>query len=136
MGKRYLVTGAAGFIGSKVAEFLANDGHEVIAVDNFNDAYDIRIKRWRARTIENLPGLKLYVQDICDLAGMDSLLKSCGKVDAIFNLARRVPFSVKDPWICWNEARGRSTAELCKSHGIQKFVWLTSSLYGTHNPFS
>lgn len=139
MGKRYLVTGAAGFIGSKVAEFLANDGHEVIAVDNFNDAYDIRIKRWRARTIENLPGLKLYVQDICDLAGMDSLLKSCGKVDAIFNLAARagVPFSVKDPWI-YLETNGKGTInllELCKSHGIQKFVLAsTSSLYGTHNP--
>jgi nucleoside-diphosphate-sugar epimerase len=35
-----LVTGAAGFIGWKVSEFLLADGHSVVGVDNFNDAYD------------------------------------------------------------------------------------------------
>ena len=43
----YLVTGAAGFIGSKVAELLLRDGHQVVGVDNLNAAYDVRLKEWR-----------------------------------------------------------------------------------------
>ena len=42
---RILVTGCAGFIGSKVTEILARGGHEVIGVDNVNDAYDPGLKR-------------------------------------------------------------------------------------------
>ncbi len=38
-----LVTGAAGFIGSKVSEFLLADGHTVVGLDNLNDAYDVRL---------------------------------------------------------------------------------------------
>lgn len=138
MGKRYLVTGAAGFIGSKVAEFLAADGHEVIAVDNFNDAYDVRIKRWRAAKIKSLPGLSLYEQDICDLAGLERLLQGSQPVDAVFNLAARagVQPSVRDPWI-YLETNAKGTVnllELCRAHGIPKFILAsTSSLYGTRN---
>lgn len=139
MGKRYLVTGAAGFIGSKVAEFLASDGHDVIGVDNFNDAYDLRLKRWRADQIKNLPGLRLHEQDICDLAGMQAILKESGRIDAIFNLAARagVPYSVKDPWV-YLETNGSGTItllELCRQFDIPKFILAsTSSLYGTRNP--
>ena len=43
----YLLTGVAGFISSKVAEFLLADGHTVVGVDNLNDAYDVRLKQWR-----------------------------------------------------------------------------------------
>ncbi len=43
----YLVTGAAGFIASKVCEFLLRDGHTVVGVDNLNDYYDVRLKDWR-----------------------------------------------------------------------------------------
>ncbi|MGH7162423.1 MAG: NAD-dependent epimerase/dehydratase family protein, partial [Planctomycetota bacterium] len=43
----YLVTGAAGFIASKVSELLLDGGHRVVGVDNMNDAYDVRLKEWR-----------------------------------------------------------------------------------------
>ena len=42
-----LITGGAGFIGSKVAQFLLDDGHAVAGVDNLNDAYDVSLKDWR-----------------------------------------------------------------------------------------
>ncbi len=43
----YLLTGVAGFIGSRVAEFLLADGHAVYGIDNMNDAYDVRLKEYR-----------------------------------------------------------------------------------------
>jgi len=139
MGKRYLVTGAAGFIGSKVAEFLAAGGDDVIGVDNFNHAYDVRIKRWRAERLKTVANLNLIEQDICDLAGMESVLQKAGKVDAILNLAARagVSPSVKDPWV-YLETNASGTVnllELCRRMDIPKFILAsTSSLYGTHNP--
>ena len=45
-----LVTGAAGFIGSKVAELLLAEGHTVVGVDNLNDYYDVRLKNHRANS--------------------------------------------------------------------------------------
>lgn len=43
----YLVTGAAGFIASKVCEYLLCDGHTVVGIDNLNDYYDVRLKLYR-----------------------------------------------------------------------------------------
>ena len=45
--KKYVVTGAAGFIGSTVATKLLQNGHSVIGIDCINDAYDTRVKHWR-----------------------------------------------------------------------------------------
>ena len=47
----YLVTGAAGFIGARVAEKLIEQGHTVTGVDNLNDAYDVRMKEYRLRCL-------------------------------------------------------------------------------------
>ena len=44
---KYLVTGAAGFIASRTAELLLKDGHDVTAIDNLNDYYDLRLKVFR-----------------------------------------------------------------------------------------
>jgi len=136
---RYLVTGAAGFIGSKVAELLAAHGHDVIAVDNFNQAYDVRIKRWRAARLESAVKLRVAELDICDLTGTESLLRAAGKVDAIINLAARagVQPSVADPWtyLETNASGTINLLELCRRLDIPKFILAsTSSLYGTHNP--
>ena len=45
--KKYLVTGAAGFIASQVCKQLLDADNEVLGVDNLNDYYDIRLKEWR-----------------------------------------------------------------------------------------
>jgi len=41
---KYLVTGAAGFIGRRVTEMLCAEGHLVIGIDSLNDSYDVRMK--------------------------------------------------------------------------------------------
>ena len=64
----YLVTGAAGFIASRVCEFLLADGHTVVGVDNLNDYYDVRLKDWRlgqllgsnARPLRDDPKVSVY----------------------------------------------------------------------------
>ncbi len=51
---KYLVTGAAGFIGNFVAERLCEQGHEVVGLDNLNDYYDPNLKLARLKRIEHL----------------------------------------------------------------------------------
>ncbi len=50
---KYLVTGAAGFIGNFVAERLCNEGHDVIGLDNLNDYYDPNLKLARLKRLDN-----------------------------------------------------------------------------------
>ncbi len=52
--KTYLVTGVAGFIASRTAELLLEQGHNVIGVDNLNDYYDLRLKTYRLQRIATL----------------------------------------------------------------------------------
>jgi nucleoside-diphosphate-sugar epimerase len=74
---RYLVTGAAGFIGSHLAEALLAAGHEVVGLDSFNDYYDPARKR------ANADGLGVVEADLLE-ADLDGLL---GDVDGVFHLA-------------------------------------------------
>jgi UDP-glucuronate 4-epimerase len=74
---RYLVTGAAGFIGSHLADRLRVDGHEVVGVDSFTDYYDPVRKR------ENAEGVDVVETDLVD-ADLESLLEG---VDGVFHLA-------------------------------------------------
>ncbi len=53
---KYLVTGAAGFIASRTVELLLEQGHEVVAVDNLNDYYDIRLKAYRLLRMARMAG--------------------------------------------------------------------------------
>ncbi len=59
-----LVTGIAGFIASKVCEFLLAEGHRVVGIDNLNDAYDVQLKEWRLSQLKGKPGLEFHQLDI------------------------------------------------------------------------
>lgn len=137
----YLVTGAAGFIGSKVTEFLLADGHTVIGIDNLNDAYDVRLKHWRLAQLEGKPGFEFHRLDITDRQRLKELweLRGTTPFDAVINLAARagVRQSVENPWVYFetNVTGTLNLLELCREHGVPKFVLAsTSSLYGKDNP--
>src|SRR5260221_14568777 len=68
--QKILVTGAAGFIASRVCALLHGGGREVAGLDNFNDAYDVRLKDWRWAQLEKLGGLDLHRLDLTDTAGV------------------------------------------------------------------
>lgn len=134
----YLLTGAAGFIASKVAEFLLAEGHTVTGLDNLNDAYDIRLKQWRLERLKDCPGFTFHCLDIADRKALFERL-STGQFDAVINLAARagVRQSVENPWVYveTNLTGTLNLLELCHEFGIKKFVLAsTSSLYGANNP--
>jgi UDP-glucuronate 4-epimerase len=134
----YLVTGAAGFIGSRVAEMLVDAGHHVVGLDNLNDAYDGRLKQWRLKRLVGRNGFEFHHIDICDRAAVESVLTT-GRIEAVINLAARagVRQSLENPriYIETNITGTLTLLELARAHDIPKFILAsTSSLYGGHNP--
>src|SRR6218665_4106624 len=84
----YLVTGAAGFIASKVCELLLVDGNVVIGVDNLNDYYDVHLKHWRVGHMLEKRGYYSYPLDIENKSALDRLFAT-HQFDAVFNRAAR-----------------------------------------------
>lgn len=136
---RYLVTGAAGFIGWQVSKQLLERGDEVVGLDNMNDAYDVRLKEWRLGTLRDRDGFDYHAVDIEDREALDTLFGSAGSVDGVINLAARagVRQSVANPWVYMstNATGTLNLLDCCVRHDVGKFVLAsTSSLYGADNP--
>ena len=136
----YLVTGAAGFIGARLAEVLISQGHSVTGVDNMNNAYDVRMKDFRLRKLQALPGFKFLRADISDrsLLNQQSPISN-QKFNAVINLAARagVRASVEDPWVFYeaNVLGTLNMLELCRQQGIPKFLTAsTAGVYGDNAP--
>jgi nucleoside-diphosphate-sugar epimerase len=134
----YLLTGAAGFIASAVADLLLREGHTVSGWDNLNEAYDPRLKHWRLERLQEREGFNFTRVDVRDL---DAVREAWGdhQFDGVINLAARagVRQSVADPWV-YAETNFLGVINLldtCVQLGVKKFVQAsTSSLYGALNP--
>lgn len=136
----YLVTGASGFIGSRVSVILIEQGHVVTGIDNLNDAYDVRMKEYRLRKLQALPGFEFVRGDISDRRILNPQSKIVNqKFDAVINLAARagVRASVENPWVFvdTNITGTLNMLELCRQTRIRKFILAsTSSIYGAKAP--
>ena len=131
----YLVTGASGFIGSRVSSMLIEQGHTVTGVDNMNDAYDVRMKEFRLKGLQKLKGFTFLKSDISERSILDQLKSK--KFDAVINLAARagVRASTEDPWafVDTNITGTLNMLELCRRNDIPKFLMAsTSSIYGAN----
>ena len=137
--KKYLITGAAGFIASVVSKMLLDQGAEVVGIDDMNHAYDVRMKEYRLSRLREYPAfsfIKNYVggRDLLDLPQL-----SGQGFAAVINLAARagVRDSLQDPWVYLNtNANGTlNLLELCRREDISKYVLAsTSSIYGADAP--
>lgn len=135
-----LLTGAAGFIGQKTAEFLINGGYKVIGIDNLNDYYDPKLKNHRLESLKKLENFEFHKIDIEDLSDLRKIFKN-HKIEKVINLAARagVRYSMENPHVYMStNAQGTlNLLELMKEFEVKKFVLAsTSSLYaGQKMPF-
>ncbi len=138
--KKVLVTGVAGFIAAKTAEFLLNDKVEVVGIDNMNDYYDVSLKNYRLNSLKTHPNFSFHQIDIENKAALQKIFIE-NKFDVVFNLAARagVRYSMENPdiYMSTNAQGTLNLLECMRAHHVKKFVLAsTSSLYaGQVMPF-
>jgi nucleoside-diphosphate-sugar epimerase len=119
---RYLVTGAAGFIGSHLAEALAARGDDVVALDCFTDYYDPALKEENARALD-VRRVDLAADEL-DLAGVDGVFHLAGQPGA------RSFGTVFESYLRRNVLATQRVFEAAVGAGV-KVVWASSSsVYG------
>jgi len=139
---RVLVTGAAGFIGADLCLKLLGEGHTVIGLDNFNDYYDVQLKRDRKALVTAAPGAEeftLIEGDIRDRTQIESLYKQYS-FDCVVNLAAQagVRYSIENPqsYIDSNLVGFGNILEACRQHEVSHLVYASSSsVYGANRNF-
>ena len=146
---KYLVTGAAGFIGSQVAQTLALQGHLVVGIDNLNDYYDPALKHARLErittelTAQNCQDNFQFVRlDIADREAVAQLFAN-EKFERVIHLAAQagVRYSIDNPmaYVDSNLVGMMTILEGCRHHKVQHLVYASSSsVYGNQEkvPFS
>jgi UDP-glucuronate 4-epimerase len=142
---KVLVTGAAGFIGSKLSEVLIARGDTVIGIDNMNDYYDINLKKSRLKRITEKDNAHLfqYIKlDLADRKGIETLFLE-QQFDGVINLAAQagVRYSIENP-LAYVESNITGFAHLlegCRHTRVKHFVYASSSsVYGANRsiPYS
>jgi len=119
---RYAVTGAAGFIGSHLAEALLADGHDVYAVDCFTDYYDTAEKERNAASL-GVNRLDL-ADDMLELGGVDGVFHLAGQ-PGVRSFGEAFPLYVRR-----NVLATQKVFEACASAGVRVVFASSSSVYG------
>lgn len=131
---KVLVTGAAGFIGSHLAEALLSRGDEVIGVDNFSDYYDPVRKRANIASFQHQPHIAFYEADIRDTARMHKIVADhCPDVIAHLAAMGGVRYSIgRAPLYTDVNLQGTVVLlEVARGGAVPHFVFAsTSSVYG------
>ena len=147
--KSILVTGAAGFIGANlVLELLRSDeAFDIVGIDNLNDYYDISIKEFRLKQIENLAqnnnsSWKFVKGNIADKQLINKLFEE-NKFDIVVNLAAQagVRYSIENPdvYVESNLIGFYNILEACRHNPVEHLVYASSSsVYGSNKkvPYS
>ena len=130
----YLITGGAGFIGSSLSERLIKEGNKVIAIDNFCDFYDTKIKENNVKELLQNENFKLYRKDIRDRQSLKEIFDE-NNIEIVMHLAAMagVRPSIENP-ILYQEVNcmgTQNTLEEMKAHNVKNLVMASSSsVYG------
>jgi UDP-glucuronate 4-epimerase len=119
---RYVVTGAAGFIGSHLTEALLAQGHDLVAVDSFTDYYDPALKQENAAAFD-VARLDL-AEDELALDGFDGVFHLAGQPGV------RSSFSDFDVYVRRNVLAAHKVFESAARSGVRVVLASSSSVYG------
>ncbi|MBW3015188.1 GDP-mannose 4,6-dehydratase [Candidatus Woesearchaeota archaeon] len=131
---RCLITGGAGFIGYHVSKALLERGDSVVIVDNFNDYYEVSLKRARADELSKFDNVKIIELDISEYDALLEVFKN-NSFDVVCNLAAQagVRYSLENPFVYLksNIDGFLNILELCRKFNVKNLVYASSSsVYG------
>lgn len=139
---KFLVTGAAGFIGFHVSERLLAAGHQVIGIDNLNDYYDVNLKQARLDLLKPHAQFQFEKIDLADRTAMAELFAT-HKFDRVIHLAAQagVRYSIDNPhaYADANLVGHLNVLEGCRHNKVGHLLYASSSsVYGLNRklPFS
>ena len=141
MNMKFLVTGAAGFIGFHTCKRLLEAGHEVVGLDNMNDYYDVNLKQARLDLLQS-PLFRFHKIDLADREGSARLFAN-EKFNRVIHLAAQagVRYSLENPFAYAdaNLIGYLNILEGCRHNNVEHLLYASSSsVYGLNRkmPFS
>lgn len=139
---KYLVTGAAGFIGMYTAIRLLEAGYEVVGLDNLNNYYEPELKQYRLAKLMPYANFRFVEMDLADREGMAALFKA-EQFTRVIHLAAQagVRYSIENPfaYVDSNLVGMMTILECCRHNNVEHLVYASSSsVYGMNAkiPFS
>ena len=137
---KILITGSAGFIGYNLAKnLLEKKGFKVIGIDNFNDYYDVKLKKKRNILLKKYKNFSFYKLDISNKNKLKKIFKK-NRIDFVFHFAAQagVRYSIDHPrkYVESNILGFYNILENTKEHKVKRLFYASSSsVYGENNNF-
>ncbi len=139
---KILVTGCAGFIGFHFSKRLIKKDHTVVGIDNFNNYYDVNLKRDRCKILKQNKNFRFLKLDLVNKKKLQELFDN-ERFDYVINLAAQagVRYSLENPqaYIDSNINGFLNILECCRHSNIKHLIFASSSsVYGMNKkkPFS
>lgn len=134
---KYLITGAAGFIGFSLSKKLLENGEQIVGIDNLNNYYSQQLKKDRLKILLKYPNFSFYKVDICDYPMLEKVFLK-NKPRIVCNLAAQagVRYSLENPFAYEksNMLGFLNVLELMRKFKIKNLVFASSSsVYGGIN---
>lgn len=134
--KKYLITGAAGFIGSFLSKKLLEKNYQVIGIDNINQYYDVSLKHARLDELITFKNFTFIKGDISDKENIMKIFEKY-KPNVVINLAAQagVRYSIENPevYIQSNIIGFFNILEACRYYPVEHLVYASSSsVYGSN----
>ena len=137
---KILITGSAGFIGYNLAKnLLEKKGFKVIGIDNFNDYYDVKLKKKRNILLKKYKNFSFYKLDLADKNKLKKIFKK-NQIDFVFHFAAQagVRYSIDHPrkYVESNILGFYNILENTKEYKVKRLFYASSSsVYGENNNF-